>query len=314
MNISAKAILFVLVCAVLTPVVTHGQIVVPDSTSNWKKKLVFNLNVNQAAFSSNWKAGGINSIGLNTNFNYRANYTDEKQSWDNELGFNYGFVKNSGQGFRKTLDRFFLDTKYGRKLSKNWDLFTSLNFSSQFSPGYNYQDDALGDEQELLISDLLAPAFATVAIGFEYHPVDYFKVRISPLAPRLTIVNNNNGRFTELDALGLPVSTPAPFGVPVGEDTRYEWFAFQLTADFDKDIAKNMNLKWRYLMFANYETLEAKTIDHRLDLMITAKVNRFISVGLGGILLYDYDQDSGVQLSQAFNLGFMYSFQNYLDK
>jgi hypothetical protein len=46
-------------------------------------------------------------------------------------------------------------------------------------------------------------------------------------------------------------------------------------------------------MFANYETLELKTIDHRLELMLNAKVNRFITVGLGGILLYDYDQDDG---------------------
>ena len=53
------------------------------------------------------------------------------------------------------------------------------------------------------------------------------------------------------------------------------------------------------------------TIDHRLELMLNAKVNRFITVGLGGILLYDYDQDSGAQVSQVFNLGFAYSFQNY---
>ena len=67
-------------------------------------------------------------------------------------------------------------------------------------------------------------------------------------------------------------------------------------------------------MFANYETFEGKTIDHRFDLMINAKVNRFISVGVGGILLYDYDQDDEIQLSQAFNIGFMYSFQNFADK
>lgn len=313
MNTSTKIVLLVLLCVLVAPVVTEAQIVKVDSTSRWKKKLVFNLNFNQAAFSSNWKAGGVNSIGLNTNFNYKANYKDEKQSWDNELGFTYGFVKNDGQGFRKTLDRFYLDTKYGRVLSKNWDLFSSLNISSQFYKGYKYQGDTLG----VLISDIMAPAFVTLALGFEYHPVDYFKVRIAPLAPRLTIVNNNNGRFLEsVGEDGVLVSTEKPFGVAVGEDLRYEWFAFQLTADFDKDIAENLNLKWKYLMFANYETLGdegTRTIDHRLDLMFTAKVNRFISVGLGGILLYDYDQDSQVQLSQAFTLGFMYSFQNFKD-
>jgi len=287
----------------LLPLFSNAQIVVPDSTSKWRKKMIFNLNVNQAAFSSNWKGGGINSIGLNTNFDYKADYKDDKQSWDNEIGFTYGFVKNSGQGFRKTLDRFFVDTKYGRALSKKWDVFASFNFASQFYKGYKYSDD----NNAALISDFLAPAFVTVALGFEYHPVEYFKVRISPLAPRLTLLRNNNGRFDAVDSI-------APYGVEVGEDTRFEWLAFQLTADFDKDIAKNLNLKFKYLMFANYETLEGKTIDHRLDVMLNAKVNRFITVSMGGILLYDYDQDDEVQLSQAFNIGFSYSIQNYVDK
>jgi hypothetical protein len=75
-----------------------------------------------------------------------------------------------------------------------------------------------------------------------------------------------------------------------------------------------MNLKWRYMAFANYETLEAKTIDHRLDLNLAAKVNRFVNVNLGLIGLYDFDQDSGVQLSQIFNIGFLYSFQNFEEK
>lgn len=306
MNNNTKVILLVLIGCILFPVVSMAQIVVPDSTSKWKKKMIFNLNLNQAAFSSNWKAGGINSIGLNTNFSYKANYADDKQSWDNELGFTYGFVKNSGQGFRKTLDRFFLDTKYGRKITTKWDVFTSFNFASQFYKGFKYETVA-GDEEASLISDFLAPAFVTVAVGFEYHPVNYFKVRISPLAPRLTLLRNNNGRFDAVDSV-------APYGVEVGEDTRFEWLAFQLTADFDKDIAKNLNLKFKYLMFANYETLESKTIDHRLDLMINAKVNRFIAVSVGGILLYDYDQDPDVQFSQAFNIGFTYSIQNYIDK
>ena len=307
MKYTFTLILFVLLGSLIFPVISSAQIVVPDSTSKWRKKLVFNLTLNQAAFSSNWKGGGINSIGLNTNFDYKADYKDDKQSWDNEIGFTYGFVNNSGQGFRKTLDRVFLDTKYGRTLNSKWDLFTSLNFATQFSKGYKYEDDANGDEQELLISDLLAPAFVTLALGFEYHPVPYFKVRIAPLAPRVTLLRDNNGRFDEVDSI-------APYGVEVGEDTRFEWLAFQLTADFDKDIATNLNLKFKYLMFANYETFEGKTIDHRLDLMLTAKVNRFISVSVGGIVLYDYDQDNEVQLSQAFNLGFAYSFQNFVDK
>lgn len=288
-------------------ILASAQVVKVDSTSNWKKSFKSGLNVNQASFTSNWKAGGVNSIGFNGFLNYKANYKKDKNSWDNELDFLYGMVNNQGQGYRKTLDRIFLQTKYGRELAPKWSFTTSLSFLSQFAKGYSYAKDVNGVEQSTLISDVFAPAFVTSAWGFEYKPADYFKLNLSPFSPRVTIVADNNGRF---DA----VSPINPYGVLVGENTRFEWLAFQMAADFNKDIAENINLKWRYVMFANYETLEAKTIDHRLDLNLTAKVNKFVNVSLGGILLYDFDQDSGVQLSQAFSLGVLYTFQNFSDK
>ena len=278
---------------------SFGQIVKPDTTSNWRKHLTIGLNLNQASFSSNWKAGGVNSVGFNGLFNYKANYKKDRNSWDNEIDLAYGFVNNEGQGNRKTLDRIFLDTKYGYAINSKWDLFASLSFLSQFTKGYNYLDDNTSE----LISDLFAPAFITLALGFEYHPTDYFKVRIAPLAPRITIVSDPERFVTTVG--------PEPYGVTPPDNTRFEWLAFQLVADFDKDIAENLNLKWRYTLFANYETLEMKTIDHRLDLMLSAKVNNFITTSLGGTLLYDFDQDSGIQVSQAFALGFSYTFQNY---
>lgn len=302
-----KKILFLsIVVLMMLPVFAQAQIVQVDSLSNWKKKLLFNFNVNQAAFSSNWKAGGINSIGLNAQFNYQLNYAKDRSSWDNQIDLLYGFVNNSGQGFRKTLDRIFLDTKYGYKISDHWSVFTSLNFLSQFAKGYTYEKDAAGVEQAVLISGAFAPAFITSAWGLEYKPVDYFSLRLSPFAPRVTIVSDAARFIPAVDA-------ERPYGVEPPDNTRWEWLAFQLQADFNKDIAQNLNLKWRYLMYANYQTLELKTIDHRLELMLNAKVNRFITVGLGGILLYDYDQDSGAQLSQVFNFGFAYSFQNFVE-
>lgn len=272
----------------------------PD-TLVWKKKLNFSLNLNQASFSSNWKAGGINAFGFNTLFNYAADYKRDRNSWDNDIDLAFGFVNNSGQGYRKTIDRIYLDTKYGYELGDIWSLFTSLNFSSQFTKGYNYTED----NQSQLISGAFAPAFVTAAVGFEYHPVDYFKVRIAPFAPRITIVNDP-GRFIE--SVG-----PQPYGVEPPDNVRFEWLGAQLLAEFDKQIYENVNFKWRYLMFANYETLEARRLDHRLDVDLIAKVGKYINVGLGGILLYDYDQDNEAQLSQVFSIGFLYTFQNYVE-
>lgn len=287
--------------------VSSAQVIRIDSTTHWKKAFRTGLNVNQASFSSNWKAGGVNSIGFTALMNYKANYKKDRTSWDNEFDFLYGMVNNAGQGYRKTLDRIYMETKYGYDVNAKWSFTSSLNFFSQFAKGYNYAKDVNGVEVGTLISDFFAPAFITSAWGLEYHPVDYFKLRLSPFSPRVTIVSDNNGRFDSVD----PVK---PYGVPVGEATRFEWLAFQLQADFNKDIAKNLNLKWRYVMFANYETLSLETIDHRMDISINAKVNSFISVTLGGILIYDNDQDADVQFGQAFALGIAYSFQNFEEK
>ena len=149
----------------------------------------------------------------------------------------------------------------------------------------------------------MAPAFITNSWGFEYKPVDYFFIRLSPFSPRVTIVRDSEKY--------IAVDPDKPYGVVLGETTRLEWLAFQLVSELDKDIAKNLKLGVRYVMYANYETLELKTIDHRLEARLTAKVNKFIDVSLGGIMLYDLDQDAGAQFTQVFSLGFLYSIQNF---
>ncbi len=285
----------------------EAQFVVVDSTTNWKKSFRAGLNVNQATFSGNWKGGGVNSFGFNTLLNFKANYKKGKVSWDNEIDLLYGMVNNEGQGVRKTNDRIYIDTKYGYAIAEKWDGFVAVNVLTQFAKGFKYTKDVNGAEQEQLISDSFSPVFITASLGAEWKPVSYFKMRFAPFAPRVTILRNNDGRYSAVD----PV---APYGVNVGESDRLEFYAFQMTADFDKDIATNMNLKARYMLFANYKTLEANKVDHRVDLNLTAKVNKFINVSLGGIFLYDFDQDHSPQFSQALSLGVLYTFQNFQDK
>lgn len=303
---SLKLLYFFCISFLICAFSVQAQIVRVDSTSLWKKSFKAGINLNQSSFSGNWKAGGVNSFGFNAFLNAKANYKKEKRSWANEIDLLYGMVNNEGQGFRKTLDRIYLDTKYGYDFNDNWGMFMALNFSSQFAEGFKYSKDATGVETGSLISNFLAPAFITGSLGFEYSPEDYFKLRLAPIASRLTIVQNSE-RYVAVDSI-------APYGVEIGETFRVEAIAFQLLSEYQKDIAENLNLKLRYLLFANYQTLQMKTIDHRLDVNLTAKVNKFVNVSLGGILLYDFDQDSGVQLSQAFSLGFQYAFQNYKEK
>ncbi|MEM9858070.1 MAG: DUF3078 domain-containing protein, partial [Bacteroidota bacterium] len=197
----------------------HAQ---DQDTTYWKKDFRAGISFNQASFSDNWTGGGVNSIGLNAFLNYKANYAKDVHTWDNEIDLAYGVLKNEGQSSRKSLDRVFFDTKYGRKLSDKWSFFSSLSLLTQFADGFEYDlEDANGDPFDSLISGLFAPAFLTSSWGLEYVPVDYFKVRFGPFSPRLTFVADDG--LAELGA----------YGVDPGDNLRTEWLAFQLMADFN---------------------------------------------------------------------------------
>ena len=296
-------VVFCLIIILFSCSLVQGQ-----DTTYWRKDLRTSLNFHQASFSDNWQGGGVNSIGLNGFFTYRANYARGVNTWDNIIDLAYGIIKNEGQGSRKSHDRIFLDTKYGRKIANNWSLYSSLTFLSQFYKGYEYdvEDPLTGETNNVLISNFLSPAFITSSWGFEYKPVEYFSVRIGPFSPRATIVTDEDVAINSEEN-----GEPLRYGVPADEKVRMEWWAFQMLADFNKDIAENLNLKWKYMLYVNYEELEFRKFDHRLDAQLVARVNKFIDVGLGGILVYDLDQDDDAQLSQALTLGIVYSFKNY---
>lgn len=263
----------------------------PDTT--WRRSMSTGLNLNQASFSDNWKAGGVSSIAVNAYFNAKANWKRGHKTWDNEMQLQYGLVKNKGQNMRKSLDRLYLDTKYGHRISSDWNTYVSANFLSQFTRGYQYDIDTEGNDR--LISNILSPGFLTVAIGAEYKPVPYFFVRLSPFAPRFTFLVDDKVALNER------------YGVPEGDIVRTEWGSAMAQASFEKDVMTNVNLKLNYMIFYSYEQPSLKRTDHRLNAVFTAKVNKYINVNLMGNLVYDYDQDHAVQYSQSLGLGILFT-------
>lgn len=139
------------------------------------------------------------------------------------------------------------------------------------------------------MSGFLAPGYITSSYGVEYHPSARFKLRLSPFSPRLTVVRDL-ARFQ-----GTP--SDIIYGVDPSHTVRWEVLAAQALAELDQPLGPNANLKARYVLFGNYETFTPQKIDHRLDLAITAKVNKYSNVSLSGIVIYDYDQDPSVQYS-----------------
>lgn len=259
----------------------------------WKTKLNFGVNLNQAAFSDNWSSGGVNSIALGSTLNYKAEYNKDGKNFTSEVLLQYGKLKNEGQLERKTNDRMFFDNKAAVPLSKNWNFFGSISFESQFDTGYAYGKDADKNETRKIISRFMSPGYLTESVGFEYKPVKYFSLRLGTGTARQTFL---------LDTT-LHNNNPKNFGVEVGKRFKNE-LAFQGVANFDKDIAQNLNLKMRYLLFAGYENIN--NIDQRLDVTVTARINRLVNVTVGATALYDDDFSGKVQYSQNLALGLMF--------
>lgn len=267
-----------------------------DTDSTWWSALQLGLNFNQSAFSENWAGGGVNSFAFTALFTYQLHYKNENLTWDNQVEGRYGIVKNADQTYlRKSQDRIYLDSKFGYRVSESWNIFIASNFLTQFAPGYRYAEDSVGNELRYLISDFMAPGFLTTSLGIEYRPDEHFWLRLSPFSPRLTFVTNNN----------LLTEDGKNYGVEPGETVRKEWLAFQIVTEFQKNLTDIINLQTRYLLFANYDTLSFNTIDHRLDLLFNAKLTRFINFSAGAIMLYDFDQDSNIQISQTMGIGIL---------
>ncbi|RZL00071.1 MAG: hypothetical protein EOO89_30695, partial [Pedobacter sp.] len=161
--------------------------------------------------------------------------------------------------------------------------------------GFTYTKDAAGNEVATLISRFMSPGYLTESIGFEYRPNKFFSTRIGTGTARQTFVLDTD----------LYLTNPKNFGVKQGKSFRNE-LAFQIVTNFDKDIFENTNLKAKYNMFIPYDNFGH--IDHRLDVTLTARVNRFMNVTLTGVGLYDRDTDRKIQANQTLALGFVVKF------
>lgn len=264
--------------------------------SYWRKNVIFGLNFSQSAFSNNYSAGGISAIALGTNFDYKVEYNKNPLDFTSELSLVYGISKNKGQGSRKTNDRIFFDNKIATKISKHWSFFGSLTFESQFDKGYNYTTDSLGNSISQLISNLMSPGYLTESVGFEYKPVKYFDLRIGTGTARQTFV---------LDTT-IYHNQPTNYGVPIGKRMLNE-LAFQVVAALDKDLSKTTHLNVRYALFVPYQQALAFT-SHRVDAVLTSKINRLMAFTVNGTLLYDKNTSSQVQGTEGLALGVLYKF------
>lgn len=278
-------------------------------TTYWQKSFSGGINFNQASFN-NWSGGGINSVALGSVVAARALYEKGKTSWDNTADLQLGYVTQKGDT-RKAADQIFINSVLGQKVATKWDFFGSGTFNTFFASGYRY-DKIAKDQTRLLVSGFFSPAQLTFAWGMAYRPNDWFSVRISPFSPRFTFVTDPEVRVREVNGVFVKDPTAVAFGVASGKTVRMEWLAFQLQAALNRKLSETVSINARYQLYANYQTLNA--IDHRLDLILTAKVSKYISTTFGLIALYDKDFNAKLQLQQTLAVGLSYNVSTFRKK
>lgn len=265
----------------------------------WKHWTKFGLNANQASFSDNWNAGGVNSMSLMGLFWHKADYTRDRFNFVSELDLKYGKVKNKDQLAKKNNDRIFWDNKLSYKFTDKWALYFSLTMESQFDVGYKYDRDKTTGNEIIVdtVSAFMAPGYFTESFGLEYKPDRTFSLRLGTGTARQTIILDNR--------IAPPEGGKAVYGVEPGKKVRND-LAFQITANLDRDLSKNLNLKARYNLFADYKDISDP--DNRLDLTLTAKITRVVNVTASGIMIYDSEQGDGkIQFNQGLALGVLFS-------
>jgi len=279
-----------------------SQTTVPkDTTHYWTIHGQNTVLISQSSFS-NWAAGGVNAFSGNVVFDYAFNYKKSSWSWDNKTILGYGLSDQTGLGWRKNDDRIILNSLLGYKASKYWLYTFYANFQTQLTNGYSYD----GSNNRTLLSALFAPAYLTFGPGFAYKRSDNFRINISPLASRITFVENDS------------LSSIGSYGVTPGHKTLFE-FGASLDAYYKVNLDKNIAFENILKLFSNYIS-KPENIYADYSANIFMKVNKLVTVNAGVELIADpnakipvtsngiTEYHSLLQVKQIFGAGLTYKF------
>ncbi len=263
----------------------------------WKHDMQTGINVNQSSYSDNWKGGGVSSYALGWFFNHLAKYKTTQLDLNSDLQLQLGYLQLKGETQRKNADRIFYDFKLGYRLAEKWSAFGSINFLSQFKPGYDFKTKSIVDpNNDSLISNFFAPAYLTSSVGIEYKPFSYLWMRFGAGTLRQTFV------------LDKAISNAGLYGLKKPGDKIRNQMVLQYIINFDKDIAPNVNFKWRYMVNFDYLNMgQPNTFVHIFNANLILKATKYISTNVTINLIRDYDMDKEIQLAQTLSLGIMYS-------
>lgn len=254
----------------------------------WKMGGTAVININQQN-SSYWV--GVTekyAFNLGGGLDLYANYAEGKSSWDNTLKAAYSYLNNQSQGVRKTGDFFDLFSKYGHSLNKANTLKLSAlyNLRSQFTNGYDY-----AQTPRRRTSGFFAPANMLLTPGIDWKPKPFFSLFFSPLAAKWVIVSNDPYSYSVpggiLPGGGRQQPISLLYGVDPEKKVDAQFGAF-LSANFNKELVKNVSYTSRLDLYSNY-LRQPQNIDIFWTNALLFKVNKWLAINYQWNIAYDND-------------------------
>lgn len=283
----------------------------------WLLKSLYGMNGTQSSFV-NWNAGGRTNISLLGYISATANYQHPKYNWSNNLDLALGGLKyldRDEDGLQKTDDRIEASTKFGYRLKegKAYNLSVIGGFRTQFLNGFQFPNDSVR------VSKFMAPGYVNLALGIDYKPNDDLSIFLSPFASKMTFVQDQT--LADAGAFGVDSAQyDATTGAVIarGKQFRGEFGAY-FKMMYNKEIAKNIQMKTRIDLFSNYMD-KPQNIDVNADVLFTFKVNSWFSASANFTVLYDHDiqiTDANgnvgprTQFKSVLGVGVSYTMKNY---
>ena len=265
--------------------------------SAWTHEGLTGLNFSQTSFT-NWSEGGENSMAGNVYFNGSLNYKEGKNAWDNALSANYGMNYTDATQWRKNIDNLNFSSKFGRQITDKLYYAALFDFKTQMGYGYDYSTDP-----KSLISKFLTPGYLNLSVGIDYKPNDHISAYYSPVAGKMTMVNDTT--FSKR------------YGVPVGEKTKFELGStFKGTINYSL-MEEKLTLKSTLDLFTAYNESFGK-IDVNWDVLVGYNLTNLLTLTFQSTLKYDddiktFDADgtehgAKVQFKEILGIGLSYKF------
>jgi hypothetical protein len=296
-----KKLLLLMAFAAIPCTLFAQDVEAEEPKEGWTKSGNASFIFNQAAFNNEWTGGGTSNYAANLGLTYDANYRRGKITWDNRFMGEYGITKNRDEEFvRKTNDRLELNSVLGRQMGEtNWFYSFFANFRTQFDKGYEFSEDAEGNEVRTETTRFMSPGYLQFGPGILWKKSDNLKINVAPATARFIFVDD---MFTTVPGY----EDGAYFGVDEGESTRFE-FGASLFAYAKFDVMENVSVENVLNLYSNYlEDPQNVDIDYLLNVVL--KVNEWLTANATFQAIYDDNAVAAFQIRETLGIGLGYKF------